>query len=261
MRAKIVVLLYFVNIFFRSRRQTGYGPALRRRRERSHCRFESCRDRHQQVVLSRAKYAMNANRTYDWTTIQKYYEDTGCSLRNLTEHFGCAALTIQRARDAGLFSPREKNELRRIKKATRVANHRCHCGNMLSARSAKFCSNTCYAEAHRKQYISDWKLGLRTGADANGDLKRFIKFHLLELANFTCCQCGCNDRNPHSNASIIQIDHIDGDPSNNSYGNLRALCPNCHARTATFGGLNRGNGKFSKRLYYARQQAKLKKVT
>lgn len=33
---------------------------------------------------------------------------------------------------------------------------------------------------------------------------------------------------------VLQIDHIDGDKSNNQYDNLRFLCPNCHSQTNTF---------------------------
>ena len=38
----------------------------------------------------------------------------------------------------------------------------------------------------------------------------------------------------------LEIDHINGDSSNNSLNNLRFMCPNCHSQTHTFGyrGLN-----------------------
>lgn len=34
----------------------------------------------------------------------------------------------------------------------------------------------------------------------------------------------------------LQLDHIDGDNSNNERENLRLLCPNCHSQTPTFAG-------------------------
>jgi 5-methylcytosine-specific restriction endonuclease McrA len=37
----------------------------------------------------------------------------------------------------------------------------------------------------------------------------------------------------------LQLDHIDGDKTNNAQSNLRLLCPNCHAQTHTF-----SKGKF-----------------
>ena len=40
--------------------------------------------------------------------------------------------------------------------------------------------------------------------------------------------------------AYLQLDHIDGDRSNNELGNLRLLCPNCHALTDTYCGRNIG---------------------
>jgi hypothetical protein len=38
----------------------------------------------------------------------------------------------------------------------------------------------------------------------------------------------------------LELDHIDGDRANNELGNLRLLCPNCHALTDTYRGRNIG---------------------
>lgn len=35
---------------------------------------------------------------------------------------------------------------------------------------------------------------------------------------------------------VLQIDHINGDSSDDRQDNLRFLCPNCHAQTGNFGG-------------------------
>lgn len=40
----------------------------------------------------------------------------------------------------------------------------------------------------------------------------------------------------------LELDHIDGDPSNNTIENLRLLCPNCHSQTPTFRGRNINSG-------------------
>jgi hypothetical protein len=45
----------------------------------------------------------------------------------------------------------------------------------------------------------------------------------------------------------VEVEHIDGDWRNNRVENLKLLCPNCHALTATFRALNRGRGR-AKRL-------------
>lgn len=37
----------------------------------------------------------------------------------------------------------------------------------------------------------------------------------------------------------LELDHIDGNSSNNNLENLRLLCPNCHALTPTYRGKNK----------------------
>lgn len=45
----------------------------------------------------------------------------------------------------------------------------------------------------------------------------------------------------------LEIDHIDGDPSNENKSNFRLVCPNCHAQTPTYRGKNIGRHKGTKR--------------
>ncbi len=45
----------------------------------------------------------------------------------------------------------------------------------------------------------------------------------------------------------VEVEHIDGDWRNNRLENLILLCPNCHALTPTFRGLNRGKGRAHRR--------------
>jgi hypothetical protein len=71
---------------------------------------------------------------------------------------------------------------------------------------------------------------------------------LLKESQYKCCQCGFDKRRPEGD-NILEIDHIDGNPLNNSRDNLRVLCPNCHALTPTFRNWgNIGNKKKSPRV-------------
>jgi hypothetical protein len=36
----------------------------------------------------------------------------------------------------------------------------------------------------------------------------------------------------------LELDHVDGDKTNNQLDNLRMICPNCHALTPTYRGKN-----------------------
>jgi hypothetical protein len=64
---------------------------------------------------------------------------------------------------------------------------------------------------------------------------RMIKQKLLEagLIKEECEGCGLG---PMWNGKklTLQLDHVDGDNSNNARINLRLLCPNCHTQTPTF---------------------------
>lgn len=71
---------------------------------------------------------------------------------------------------------------------------------------------------------------------------------LLQESNHSCSQCGFN-KTRDDGQSILEIDHIDGDHTNNTKENLRVLCPNCHALTTNFRNWGRtSKHKTSKRL-------------
>lgn len=50
-----------------------------------------------------------------------------------------------------------------------------------------------------------------------------------------CVECELHD-NWNGLPIELELDHIDGDKSNNLLDNLRLLCPNCHSQTPTFRG-------------------------
>jgi len=70
---------------------------------------------------------------------------------------------------------------------------------------------------------------------------------LLKESNHSCTQCGFS-KTRECGGSILEIDHIDGDHTNNSRENLRVLCPNCHALTPNFRNWGRSNKKTSGRF-------------
>lgn len=60
--------------------------------------------------------------------------------------------------------------------------------------------------------------------------KKLIKAGLIEEM---CVKCGLGPTWKGGPLSL-QLDHINGNPSDNQLGNLRVLCPNCHSQTKTF---------------------------
>jgi hypothetical protein len=75
--------------------------------------------------------------------------------------------------------------------------------------------------------------GRRTGTN-------HLRQQLLELGvkPHRCERCGRTEWN--GEPIPLELDHIDGDRTDNRLENLRLLCPNCHAQTPTYRGRNIG---------------------
>ena len=68
----------------------------------------------------------------------------------------------------------------------------------------------------------------------NSSLKhRLFKLNILDRK---CSNCGLTEW--MGKPAPLEIDHINGDPYDNTLSNLRILCPNCHAQTPTANGKN-----------------------
>lgn len=63
---------------------------------------------------------------------------------------------------------------------------------------------------------------------------RLIKENIF---NESCSECSLTEWN--SQPIPLELDHIDGNPNDNSLDNLRLLCPNCHALTPNYRGKNK----------------------
>jgi hypothetical protein len=118
------------------------------------------------------------------------------------------------------------------------------CGKIVALAKQTYCSQEC----HRKSEFERRRKLLESGGycgiyNCNG----YIKKYLIHRFGERCSRCGWDKRHPLTRKVPVEVEHIDGDWRNNRVENLTLLCPNCHALTATYRGLNRGRGR-AKRL-------------
>jgi 5-methylcytosine-specific restriction endonuclease McrA len=92
-------------------------------------------------------------------------------------------------------------------------------------------------------FIEDWLVGSRSGSQPSGNAKKEVRRWVRERDKNQCSQCGWTKVNPITKICPLELDHIDGDFTNNRPENLRMLCPNCHSLTPNYGSLNRGSGR------------------
>lgn len=69
-----------------------------------------------------------------------------------------------------------------------------------------------------------------------GTLKRYL--YREGIKEEKCEECGIKEWN--NKIISFDLEHIDGNSSNNLLENLRILCPNCHSQTPTYKGRNKG---------------------
>lgn len=84
----------------------------------------------------------------------------------------------------------------------------------------------------RRKPIEEY-LTKNSGVQSNKLRKYLIDAKVFEKK----CSC-CNSTTWLDFPIPLELDHIDGDNTNNELSNLRMLCPNCHALTPTYRGKN-----------------------
>ena len=94
-----------------------------------------------------------------------------------------------------------------------------------SQQSGHFCSRECTQDYRIKTIMESGKAN-------KGNAKTYLK----RFAEYKCSCCGVSDWN--GKKLVLQLEHIDGNPKNNTINNVTWLCPNCHTQTETWGSRN-----------------------
>ena len=144
-----------------------------------------------------------------------------------------------------------KDVIKHVNKET-TKKYCLSCGKELhgSRNNQKFCDSKCQNDYEYKQYIERWKKGEETGMTGDYGISRYIKRYLFEKFNNKCCKCSWGEINLYTGNIPLEIEHKDGNYTNNIEDNLELLCPNCHSLTSTYKGANRGKGRATRSKYY-----------
>lgn len=123
------------------------------------------------------------------------------------------------------------------KKVRREPKKLClFCQKVIHTRINVYCNARCH-----KLHI--WKSQI----DAGINTARVAKSWLCHVDR--SCQI-CRNTIWNGQPISLELDHINGDSTNNELSNLRLVCPNCHAQTPTYKGKNRGHGRHARTQRY-----------
>lgn len=130
-------------------------------------------------------------------------------------------------------------------------------------RTGKFCSNLCQHdyewEKKKDRIIKEGIECLNLKSHQGQD--RILKQIIIELdphgkSGKACWHCGWEEANVYigkpkrsnrftKNTIPTQLNHIDGNPTNQSLDNLEIVCPNCHSLHKYYGSRGKGGRKRS----------------
>jgi hypothetical protein len=106
----------------------------------------------------------------------------------------------------------------------------------------KYCDNKCQHEHYFTAYLDQWRMGVVDGLTPGGRVVSYVVQYLRDKLNNSCSSCGI-EAVWNNKPLILEVEHINGNSSDNSENNLSLLCPNCHSQTDTFKARNKGNGR------------------
>ena len=117
----------------------------------------------------------------------------------------------------------------------------------------KYCSHKCQQAYEREENYKKLLAGESIKLKHNG-----IRNILIDKYGARCMggptddtkDCRWDKINPSTGKCPIELDHIDGDSSNNRLDNLKLLCPSCHSLTPTYKALNSGKGRYKRMKRY-----------
>lgn len=207
--------------------------------------FSSVRVKLIKEGFNKEKFSEKRNNKFTCENCGIEFYDKKSKKRKFCSH-GCSAIFNNKKRDKKI-KIKISNSL--LNKKDRQKKYCINCNKELINKQSKYCSSKCQIDYQYNNMILEWKNGNFNGIKGEYGISRYIKRFLIEKYGEKCTKCGWNERNPYTGNIPIEIDHIDGDYTNNEEENLTLLCPNCHSLTKTYKGANVGKGRNRKKYY------------
>ena len=113
----------------------------------------------------------------------------------------------------------------------------------------QYCSTDCQYKKYRADMVELWLAGKHNGMKGKTATAGWIKSYLKETRGNCCELCGWNETNKHTGKIPIELNHMDGDYTNNKINNLQLICPNCHSLTDSYKGANKKPGRPRSKYY------------
>lgn len=108
----------------------------------------------------------------------------------------------------------------------------------------KYCDLKCHKQHQYDTYVKSWLAGDKLGFTGKTcQISNYVRRYLHETRGTACEDCGWDERHPVDGSVLTEVEHIDGDATNNDLSNLKILCPNCHSMTPTFRARNKNSAR------------------
>lgn len=141
----------------------------------------------------------------------------------------------------------------------KFCGHSCAAKHSNSGRAGKLLRKTCAEcgrKVRRRKFCFQCSGGALRRVTLEGAKTDSTRKRILMRERPHRCEA-CSNTVWNGQPIPLELDHIDGDSDNNTRGNLRLICPNCHAQTPTYKSRNRGAKgvrQVSRRLRYTERQ-------
>ncbi len=144
------------------------------------------------------------------------------------------------------------------KRANKFCNHSCaakfsgrnigsevpkfclRCKSPILGLGKVYCSTQCSHRHKTEKFVV--RFLSNSSAIGSGSLPA-IRRYLIRIRGESCEACGWAVKHTITGNVPLEVDHRDGNHSNNKIENLRIICPNCHSLTPNFRNLNKGHGR------------------